>query len=234
MGSTRPRPESCRPPSRRWFHWGPAVLLVIFLSASSFAAQAATSQRASIRVKACPSTYGSTGRHPVARVLRPDASVPRGYVFYANQALAVLAPAGWKCKGAVGVDGSGYVTVTAPGGRAIESSEGSVCASCNFEIACPLFPQARALQPWIGCPSTPPSDERIYKLSKIAIAFEDPPYVRGTGQPSGGRNPANGIVIYSPGPPDQALEETCTLPNAAHRDCASVLNDFLARYTARL
>lgn len=234
MGFTRRRIEACRSPLRRWSNSGLAVVLVVFLSASSLAAQASASQRAAVRVKACPSTYGTTGSHPVARVLRPDTSVPRGFVFYTNQALAELAPAGWKCKGAVGADGSGYINVTAPSGRAIESREGSVCAGCNFEIACALFPQARALQPGIGCPSTPPSDERLYKLSKIAIAFEDPPYVRGTGQPSGGRNPSNGVVIYSPGPPDQAFEETCTLPNADHQECASVLNDFLARYTAKL
>jgi hypothetical protein len=185
-------------------------------------------------VAACPSTYGDVGKHPVPSLLRANATVPRGFVFYANQALAVLAPEGWKCKGAVGVDGSGYVAVTGSGGRAIEGREGSVCADCNFEIACPLFPQAKALQPELGCPSTPPSDERIYKLSDIAIAFEDPPGVHGTGQPSGGRNPANGVVIYSAGPPDQALEETCTLPNSAHLECAAVLNDFLARYTANL
>jgi hypothetical protein len=170
----------------------------------------------------------------VPSLLRSDVQVPRGFVFYANEAQAVLAPEGWKCKGAVGADGSGYVAVTGPRGRAIESREGSVCSSCNFEIACPLFPQAKALQPGLGCPSTPPNEERIYKLSKIAIAFEDPPGVRGSGQPSGGRNPANGVVIYSPGPPDQAFEETCTLPNLAHRECSSVLNDFLARYTANL
>lgn len=167
-------------------------------------------------------------------VLRADASIPRGYVFYANQALAVLAPTGWRCKGAVGADGSGYVEVTASAGRAIEGQEGSVCPACNFAIACPLFPAAKALQPELGCPSTPPNDERTYKLSKIAIAFEDPPGVHGTGNPSGGQNPANGVVIYSAGPPDQALEETCTLPNDAHTQCAAVLNDFTARYTAKL
>jgi hypothetical protein len=205
------------------------VLAVVFVVGSPTAARAA-----SIRVAPCPSTYGTTGKHPVPSLLRPDAHVPRGFVFYANQALAVLAPAGWKCKGAVGVDGSGYIAVTGSRGRTIEGQEGSVCAGCNFEIACPLFPQARALQPELGCPSTPPSEERIYKLSKIAIAFEDPPGVRGTGKPSGGRNPANGVVIYSAGPPDHALEETCTLPSAAHKECAAVLNDFLARYTADL
>jgi hypothetical protein len=178
--------------------------------------------------------YATTGEHPVPSLLRSDVGVPSDFVFYANQALAVLAPAGWKCKGAVGADGSGYIAVTAAGGQTIEGREGSVCAACNFEIACPLFPQARALQPELGCPSTPPNAERIYQLSKIAIAFEDPPGVRGTGTPSGGRNPANGVVIYSAGPPDQAFEETCTLPNSAHRECASVLNDFVARYTADL
>lgn len=166
--------------------------------------------------------------------LRADATVPRGLVFYANEALAVLAPEGWKCRGGVGVDGSGFVSVTGTGGRAIGAREGSVCAYCNFEIVCPLFPQAKALQPELGCPSTPPSDERIYKLSAIAIAFEDPAGVHGTGQPSGGRNPANGVVIYSAGPPDQAFEETCTLPDSAHRECAAALNDFVARYTANL
>lgn len=131
-------------------------MLAAFISSSSLAGHASASQRAVVPVRVCPTTYGVAGRHPVPRLLRPDASVPKGFVFYANQALAILAPAGWKCRGSVGADGSGEIAVTAPGGRAIESSEGSVCASCNFEIACPLFPQARALQPELGCPSTPP------------------------------------------------------------------------------
>lgn len=131
------------------------ALVVVFAAALPTVARAA-----SVRVDACPSSYGTTGKHPVPGVLRADASIPRGYVFYANQALAVLAPAGWECKGAVGADGSGYVEVKASAGRAIEGQEGSVCAACNFAIACPLFPAAKALQPELGCPSTPPNDER--------------------------------------------------------------------------
>jgi len=97
-------------PLRRWSGWGTA-LVVVFVVGWPSAAHAA-----SIRVEACPSTYGNVGKHPVPSLLRPDAQVPRGFVFYANQALAVLAPEGWSCRGAVGVDGSGYVAVTGLGG----------------------------------------------------------------------------------------------------------------------
>jgi hypothetical protein len=210
------------------------LVVVVVAVAWPSVSGAAVAHGAGVKVEACRSTYPTVGKHPVPVVIAPDASPPKGFVFYANQALSVLAPSGWKCRGAVGVDGSGQVDVTGSSGQTIEGIEGSVCAGCNFDIACPLFPAAKALQPELGCPSTPPADERLYKLSKIAIAFEDPPGIRGTGQPSGGRYPANGVVIYSPGPPDQAFKETCTLPGTAHTDCAAVLNDFTARYTAGL
>ena len=68
--------------------------------------------------------------------------------------------------------------------------------------------------------------------ARRAVAFEDRPCVVGTGSPSGGPYPANGVVIYNSNGTKypNAGEETCTLPEAQHSTCADVLDDFLGRY----
>lgn len=190
-----------------------------------------------VPVNVCPSTYGVAGHHPVPSRIAASlpADVAGRLIFYANTGLAVLAPEGWECNGAVGADGSARITV-APGSQAAEAvtaQDGSACVSCDASIACPLF--ASAVQPLqqlsIKCPSRPPPSEAITHLSSTTVAFEDPPYVRGTGSPSGGADPANGVMIY--GTFDGSLAafaETCTLPDSMHSLCTVILNDFLNRY----
>jgi hypothetical protein len=77
-----------------------------------------------------------------------------------------------------------------------------------------------------------PAVEQVVRLGTHAVAFEDQPDVAGTGNPSGGPYPANGVVIYnnSNATYPNAGEETCTLPEAQHSICTEILNDFLGRY----
>ncbi len=53
----------------------------------------------------------------------------------------------------------------------------------------------------------------------------------GVGYPSGGQNPANGIVLYQPKPTEAtAYLATCTLPAAQQDLCTAVLNQFVATF----
>jgi len=213
-------------------------LAVSLASEISSAASPSSSQNAMpaagrLAVRNCPSTYGVQGSHPVPATLPSRVPAGDGLVFYANTPLAVLAPDGWRCAGAVGADGSAELTVMpATGSQRITASFGSACDSCSAALACPVIPAAaNAMPPGLTCPSHPPAAERISRLSSTAVAFEDPPYVQGTGTPSGGPDPANGIVIYA-GHPPEAYKETCTVPTSQHARCTAILNDFLSRYAA--
>ena len=53
----------------------------------------------------------------------------------------------------------------------------------------------------------------------------------GVGYPSGGQNPANGIVLYQPKATEAtAYLATCTLPAAQQDLCTAVLNQFAATF----
>jgi hypothetical protein len=199
-------------------------------SAPSSGQTPATQTGEGVVVETCPSTYGVTGRHPIPAAL-PSVHATGGLVFFANTALAVLAPEGWRCSGAVGADGFGQLTVTpAAGSEAITAAEGSACVSCNAALACPVIPAAaQALPAGVPFPSHRPAAEEISRISATTAAFEDPPYVHGTGAPLGGPDPANGAVLYS-GQPPEGFKETCTLPASQHSLCTAILNDFLSRY----
>jgi hypothetical protein len=184
-----------------------------------------------VAVEECPSTYGYAGRHPIPTKLSAEHSASDQLMFYANSALAVLAPMGWSCNGAVGVDGSAQIMVSSrDGSQEVTASDGGACVSCNATIACPLISTAAsALPTGVSCPSQAPAAEETSRISATTDAFQDPPYVHGTGTPSGGRYPANGVMLYG-GHPSEAYTETCTLPSPQHKICTVILNDFLSRY----
>jgi len=51
------------------------------------------------------------------------------------------------------------------------------------------------------------------RLRSNVILFEDPPGVAGSGWPSGGPDPANGLVEYTGSPENGVVyRSTCTLP----------------------
>jgi hypothetical protein len=115
---------------------------------------------------------------------------------------------------------------------------GSTSAYMGSYEACYLFAGVRPLVPGVQCPQRP-TGESVVRLSKTAVAFEDPPRVKGTGNPSGGPLPANGVVVYkarpgrsAAGTPDTTgflFEETCVLPASEHTLCTALLNDSLTR-----
>jgi Domain of unknown function (DUF4850) len=153
--------------------------------------------------------------------------------------MTVVAPRHWKCSANYGADGSGGVSVyprksiAASKGEAVVGSETSACVGCALAQACVFFPAAaRAYRSTFGsaCPRRRPSREAVTRLSSTVVAFEDPPYVKGDGAPSGGRFPANGVMTYVPRSMEGSYLETCTLPETVHSTCTAILNDFVARY----
>lgn len=153
--------------------------------------------------------------------------------------MTTLAPAGWHCSGGVGADGNEELTVL-PRYVARESTAAAAVTVAHqwngvaIYTACSFFPE---LGRGYGVPCAAiPKREQIYRLSSHSVAFEDPAGVRGTGSPSGGAMPANGVVTYgcegNIAKTRQLTvgEATCTLPARQHSLCTSVLNDFLSRW----
>lgn len=160
----------------------------------------------------------------------------------------VIAPTGWHCEASLGADGDALLSVAPPhkpvifAGGTRRSAEGvsvealGPCYGCVLAAACPFFAQARAAakQSYHAapgsalCPIAPGGEHRV-RLSSSTVDFEDPPYVLGDGSPSGGPNPANGVVRFALHPDPATTVATCTLPQSEHWICAVSLNFALQR-----
>jgi hypothetical protein len=209
-----------------------------------------------VRATTCSTVYAITPGPPAPRQF--PATVAPGTSWYVDSAMTMaplLAPTGWGCKISVGADGSSAWAIYPPGqppppagspagaSQAVELGDVPACQGCAVQLACALVPQAAAQMTSFGGPCKPrTAAERVTWLAGSprgtsgpfhdVVAFEDPPGVAGTGQPSGGPYPANGVLIYdyTPATGSTAALETCTLPEADHARCTVVLNDFVARH----
>ena len=163
--------------------------------------------------------------------------------------MELLGPLGWSCTASYGADGSGGVAVypagePAPEGQpfrassaeAIVGSETSACVGCGEGQACPLFAAAaQDFEQGFGraCPSARPAAESVEDLGPGVVGFLDPSGVAGDGNPSGGPDPANGVMTYHPGNQNGSWLDTCTLPQSEHPLCTAALNLFVADYGDR-
>jgi hypothetical protein len=159
---------------------------------------------------------------------------------------------GWTCNGNFGADGSGMMAL-APVGTTVPSGVGTAWhlpASSSVQaivaqetgaspvegaaLACPFFGAAATANQQAlgkGCAVTSPSQEHVTKTSSVEVAFGDPAGVAGVGFPSGGQNPANGVMLYQPKPNEStAYQATCTLPAGRQDLCTAVLNHFVATF----
>jgi hypothetical protein len=218
------------PPRRRaghlaWLAVSSSLLALVALGRPPVA------EAARVRVVACPTEYGIVGptkRLPASVATRLGAGQAAGLELYGNNVLLVLAPAAWHCSGLVGADGSAGMTVT-HGARTVAVQAVGYTSSVGAGQACPLFADADALSP-VPCEQHHPTGESITRINATTIAFEDPPHVHGTGEPSGGALPANGVMLYSPsGRHGFFFEETCVLPAGDARLCTTILDDGIRR-----
>jgi hypothetical protein len=160
----------------------------------------------------------------------------------------VLAPRGWSCQAAVGADASESITVFPKGephpgqpwprtAKAVTTELLPSCVGCYLSQACTFFPSAlKTLKAdygsTISCPHRPAADT-VTRLSSSVVEFSDPPGVHGTTDPSGGTNPALGVVTYkaaSAATTYGSWMEDCTLPTSEHALCGAVLAEFVATW----
>ncbi len=192
-------------------------------------------------------------RDPAGLPAGPGARPPgRSLAVYAGTEgiIEVVGPRGWSCSALFAADGSSALAVYPPaqplpaswsaqwhlaGGSADEAvvaDETSACAGCTVGQACPLFTGARsAFASEFGrpCP-TRPAQERVGQEGAGIVSFEDPAGVTGDGSPSGGVDPADGVMTYYPDSTEGSWLETCTMPSSPDAGlCATVLGDFLSR-----
>ena len=228
-----------------------AAALVVPLGGTPGSATAATNTEATtVPVKRCrTSSQGAPGRpSPSSITVSLLAAAFRGLVFYSNGYLTLLAPAGWKCRGVVGADGflgmtisnpaAGFFNQRGPGPGPGRIAQEAVTAYVPDtpgpvgQLACTFFPHAHVYIPDPSRCNVRPAGEKQVRSAR-RVLFQDPPHVAGNGTPSGGRNPANGVAAYTPDTRSRdagAMIATCTLPEASHSRCTTILNDFLRRW----
>ena len=205
-----------------------------------------TSRTAHIPVVTCPTTFGlpdeTMAPVPSTMTATVSAAVAAQVTFYGNGTRTLLGPKGWHCEAAVGADGSTSMTITPPvqttptgsppaGYQAVTAYTGGGCVGCIATMACGLFPEAWKLfdTPGSSCPTTSPARELITRPIPRSAIFEDPPGVAGTGDPSGGRYRALGLLVFDPGTGGSgtdfpsALKITCTLPDAMAQVCDEIV-----------
>jgi hypothetical protein len=147
------------------------------------------------------------------------------------------------CSGLIAQDGGTQLVVWAQGQRrprqhssrsGLTLVQEPACVGCQADEACPFFVAfARGLG--FPCATALPAGEKVTRVGSRVALFEDPPGVAGDGWPSGGKQPAHGVVgiqgSLRPGPHERSVyRATCTLPARDHAICTVSLNDVIARY----
>jgi hypothetical protein len=213
-------------------------LLVPALVATALLGTLAATAEADVRVavRACPTTHGIPGDHPTRptrATLDLTAKQARTVVAWAGGGTpVVLAPRGFDCTALVGADGGVHVRLVPPGagkrGPAVDVEVEGSCVGCIASVACGLFPRA-VKDTGFACHTPRPKLERVASLLPNVRAFVDPAGVKGSGDPSGGRLPAVGAIVYVPERTLFTARVTCTLEAADRALCQHVIADFLAR-----
>ena len=207
---------------------------------------------ADIPTVVCPTTFGLSPTSTVVIPPTTSESVPgtlaEQLAVYTTQdgSMKVLGPTGWTCTATVGADGSTKVGVYPPGqgdpnsqpfqtssAQAVLGSQSGGCEGCAVTQASPLFVTAAsdcAAQFQGNVCSTKPSAESVEQIGNGVVGFLDPPGVAGSGNPSGGPYPANGVMTYHTSNFTRSYVDTCTLPSSDHALCTAILNNFVQSY----
>jgi hypothetical protein len=164
--------------------------------------------------------------------------------YYGSGTRTLLGPKGWHCEAHVGADGSTSMVITPagqpastesplPDRQAVTAYTMGACIGCIADMACGLFPEAWKLfeQPGVSCPTKTPAGELVTRPMPRSAVFEDPPGVAGTGEPSGGRYRALGLLVFDQGAGaggagvdfPSVLKITCTLPDAMAQVCDEII-----------
>ena len=207
-----------------------------------------TARTVRIPVVTCPTSFGlpdeTMGPVPATMTAAVSPEVAAQVTFYGNGMRTLLGPKGWHCEAAVGADGSSSMTITppdqpisegspSPDRQAVTALTGGACVGCIATMACGLFPEAWKLfdDSGLSCPTTTPAGELVTRPMPRSAIFEDPPGVVGTGEPSGGRYRALGLMVFDAGSGaggtdmdfPSVLQITCTLPDAMAQICDEIV-----------
>jgi hypothetical protein len=168
--------------------------------------------------------------------------------------LRLIGPRGWECRASYAEDGSSGLIVypqgesvpfdtwgarwhLAPGSssQAISVSQTGLSDAQADGRACPYFAAARIAARkdfGHGCPA-PPAAERIRRVGSHIVTFTDPADVTDPlGAPSGGRNPAIGVVRYKAGSASAPTYlMTCTLRTASATICKAEMSAYVSGRT---
>lgn len=158
-----------------------------------------------------------------------------------------MAPRGWHCRSNIGADGTYEVaayprTAARPRGSHVRSpgdavtlENGSACQGCIYGMVCSLLPSLPVVQANGGIYSCPakPVREQAARLGRNVTYFYDPSGVAGQGDPSGGEDPAVGVLIATDYSNEAAAAQaTCTLPKAESGVCEAIIAAALANQAA--
>jgi hypothetical protein len=164
--------------------------------------------------------------------------------------IAVAGPVGWRCSSFIYGDGGQNVAIFPrgekpptfgasadpfPRPRAIIATLIPACVGCKADLICPFF-RAAAAKYGFPCQSQPVSGERVTRRSSMAVLFDDPPGVRGTGWYSGGRLALYGVVIHVPDSASRqgyALKLECALSRSDQDLCSAVLETAVRTFALR-
>jgi hypothetical protein len=198
----------------------------------------------SVPVVQCPTTLGGSSQQP--RNLPGEVTVKVPITFARNVSvfedslgiMSLIGPGDWICSGTYGIDGVGGLSVypptaTAASQEAIVGYQTSACNGCGLQLACPLFPNARALLAQGGgpvCSASGTPGQITRRLRSDVVEFQDPAKIKGVGAPSGGSYPALGVITFGEGPLNAASRVTCTLPSRDRSLCEAALDRYLEHF----
>lgn len=199
-----------------------ALLLSALIPLVSFEHIAFAAVTSTVPVVVCPTQSGASlgGPTKTASTQRVglSAQIAKKVAIYTDQhsLQSVLGPRGWRCIASYGADGSGGVTIYPEGEtvhyfadfskesksfQAINVDWTPACVLCILGQACPFFAAAKAAVTTLGYSQnevscTRPPGERLVKSNRSLAYFSDPPGLAGTGEPSGGKLRALGLVTW--------------------------------------
>ena len=216
------------------------MLACVFALASPAADAHGQTHGVSLPVVACKMSDTQPVSIGAPRQLRAKVPVALAskLTFYAAATLVVLAPRGWSCSGGLSPEGGVSMLVSNPRAgsfrigqrialpqQAVSVEAAAAETSQPLFIACAYFRDAavRLARASLACARTPGQrGETGTRSDPHTYTFQDLARVSGTGYPSGGRNPAQGFVVWLP-TLDASLTATCTLPAAYGADCTAIL-----------
>jgi S1-C subfamily serine protease len=200
-----------------------------------------------VNVVECPTTWGAPPGPPSSTPSPAPVNLPADIAsqvsYYTTQTASVppiLGPRGWACDATVGADGSAGIDIYPSGSPAstsgnlgqpgIHAASDGACQGCVWGTVCRFVPAAGRQLGYtdMTCPAAP-AGESVYWIKGSADSSTPISDVVGFTDPAT-PNPVNGVVLYKNSASfGSASQETCTLPDAEHSLCTTILNSFVGQ-----